>query len=219
MLVEPLRRLGESFYYLDVNMATPSQQGFVSTGEMYFKRASRIARKTKDFDWRDLAETKVALADYYIFTESQSRSRKIYREVWESLSEGDDKLALRNELFADPVAIRTASLPVYAGGIASTGSSRNDLIAGKIIVRYNVSSRGRVRELKTEAVPAEFTDMQRMVHREIRRRIFRPRIADGDAVDANDLVHEHAFSYVQSDLDALRAAQAPSASDQETDSD
>jgi len=219
MLVEPLRRLGESFYYLDVNMATPNQQGFLSTGEMYLKRASRIAEKSEDFGWRDLAETKVALADYYTFTESQSRSRKIYRAVWESLSEGDDKLALRNELFADPVAIRMDSLPVYAGGISSSGSSRSDLIAGRIIVRYNVSSRGRVRELRTEAIPAEFTDMQRMVHREIRRRIFRPRIADGEAVDANELIHEHAFSYVQSDLDALRAAQAPSASEQETDSD
>jgi len=219
MLVKPLRRLGESFYYVDVNMATPQQQGIVATGEMYFKRASRIAEKSQDFDWWELAATKVGLADYYTFTEAQNRSRKIYREVWWSLSEGDDKLALRNELFADPVAIRTESLPVYAGGIANSGSSRNDLIAGKVIVRYTVSSRGRVRELQTEAVPAEFTDIQRMVHREIRRRIYRPRIADGEAVDANDLVHEHAFSYVQADLDALRAAKAPSPSEQETDSD
>jgi tetratricopeptide (TPR) repeat protein len=219
MLVEPLRRLGESFYYVDINMATPQQQGIVATGEMYFKRASRIAERSKDFYWRDLAKTKVALADYYTFTEAQNRSRKIYRQVWESLSEGDDRLAFRNELFADPVAIRTESLPVYAGGIASSGSSRNDLIAGRIIVSYDVSSRGRVRELQTEAIPPEFTDMQRTVHREIRRRIFRPRIADGEAVESIGLIHEHAFSYVQSDLDALRAAQAPAPSEQETDSD
>jgi len=218
MLVEPLLRLGESFYYFDVNMASP-QQGIVSTGEMYFKRASRIAEKSKDFHWRDLAETKVALADYYTFTEAQNRSRRIYKEVWESLSEGDDKLALRSELFASPVAIRTDSLPAYAGGISSSGSSRNDLVAGRIIVRYDVSSRGRVRELQTEAIPPEFTDMQRTVHREIRRRVFRPRIADGEAVESIGLIHEHAFSYVQSDLDALRAAQAPAPGEQETTSD
>jgi len=219
MLVEPLRRLGQSFYYVDINMATPQQQGILATGEMYFKRASRIAERDKDFDWRDLAVTKVALADYYTFTEAPNRSRKIYRQVWQSLSEGDDKLTLRKELFADPVVIRIESLPVYAGGIVGKGSSRNDLIAGKVIVTYDVSSRGRVRKLATQTIPAEFTDMQRAVHREIRRRIFRPRIADGEPIDSIGLVHEHAFSYVQSDLDALRAAAAPSTSEQETDSD
>jgi len=217
LLVEPLRRLGESFYYVDVNMATPQQQGIVATGEMYFKRASRIAEKSKDFDWRELAETKIALADYYTFTEAQNRSRKIYRQVWALLSEDEERLALRNEWFADPVAIRTEALPLYAGGIGGGGSSRNDLQAGKVIVTYSVSTRGRVRDLQTEAIPAEFTDMQRMVHREIRRRIFRPRLVDGDAVDADGLVFEHAFSYVQADLDALRAAQTPPDSEQKAD--
>jgi hypothetical protein len=172
---------------------------------MYFKRASRIAEKSEDFGWRDLAEAKLALADFYTFTETQNRSRKLYKEIWELLSEGDDRLAFRSESFADPVAIRTDTLPVFAGGKSTNGSSRSDLISGRIIVTYDVSSRGRVRELQTEAIPAEFTDMQRMVHREIRRRIYRPRIADGDAVDAKGLVFEHPFSYDQAELDALKA--------------
>jgi tetratricopeptide (TPR) repeat protein len=218
MLVEPLRRLGESFYYVDVSMASPQQQqGILATGEMYFKRASRIAEKSKDFSWRELAETKVALADYYTFTEAHNRSRKIYRQVWELLSADEERLALRNELFADPVAIRAETLPLYAGGIGDSGSSRKDLIAGKIVVTYSVSTRGRVRELQTEAIPAEFVDMQRMVHREIRRRMFRPRIVDGVAADSEALVFEHAFSYVQSDLDALRAAKLPTDSEQKAD--
>ena len=75
---------------------------------------------------------------------------------------------------------------------------------------YDISSRGRVRELKTQAIPAEFTDMQRMVHREIRRRSYRPRLADGQAVDANGMVFEHAFSYLQSDLNTLKAAKEAS---------
>jgi hypothetical protein len=184
---------------------------------MYFKRASRIAEKSKDFDWRQLAETKIALADYYTFTESQNRSRKIYKQVWYLLSTDEERLALRNELFSDPVAIRTESLPLYAGGLGDSGSSRKDLLAGKIIVNYGVSTRGRVSDLKTEAIPAEFTDMQRMVHREIRRRIFRPRLVDGVTVESEGLIYEHAFSYVQSDLDALRAARTPADSKQEAD--
>jgi tetratricopeptide (TPR) repeat protein len=217
LLVEPLRRLGESFYYVDVNMTTPQQQGIVATGEMYFKRASRIAEKSKGFDWRQLAETKIALADYYTFTASQNRSRKIYKQAWDLLSTDEERLALRDELFADPVAIRTQSLPLYAGGLGDSGSSRKDLLAGKIIVNYGVSTRGRISDMQTEAIPAEFTDMQRMVHREIRRRVFRPRLVDGVAVDSERLIFEHAFSYVQSDLDSLRAARIPPDSEQEAD--
>jgi len=218
LLVEPLQRLGESYYYLDINAATPQQQGFVSTGEMYFKRATRIAEKSDDIHWRDLAQTKVALADYYTYTESRSRARRIYREVWELLSQSDARLALRSELFADPLPIRADSLPVYIGGKSTSGSSSRALIAGKIIVTYDVSSRGRVRELSTQAIPPEFTDMQRMVHREIRRQIYRPRIADGEAVDAKGLIFEHAFSYDQADLDALKAAARANAQ-QEADRD
>ena len=221
LLIEPLRRLGESFYYIDVNMTSPQQQGMVSTGEMYFKRASRIAEKADDIGWRELAETKLALADYYTFSESQNRSRKLYKEVWNLLSEGDDRLALRNELFADPVPIRTGSLPLHAAGSSTSGASRSDLMTGKIIVSYNVTSRGRVREMQTEAIPPEFTDMQRMVHREIRGRVFRPRVAEGEAVDSDGLVFEHAFSYLQSDLDVLRASKDAAVADsqQETERD
>lgn len=217
LLVEPLRRLGESFYFIDVKMATPQQQGLVATGEMYFKRAVRIAEKSKDFGWRDLVETKIALADYYTFTEAQNRARKIYKEVWSFLSTDEEKLAVRNAMFADPVAIRTERLPEYAGGIKNNNSSRNDLIAGKVIVNYTVSTRGRVRELKTEIIPPEFADMQKMVHREVRRRIFRPRLADGIPVESAGLIFEHRFSYVQSDLDALREANPAPASEQEAD--
>jgi len=217
MLVEPLRRLGESFYYIDVNMATPQQQGIVATGEMYFKRAVRIAGKSEDYGWRDLAETKIALADYYTFTEAQNRARKIYKEIWAFLSTDEERLTFRNEMFADPVAVRIERLPEYVGGINNSNSSRNDLIAGKVIVDYTVSTRGRVRDLETEVIPPEFTDIQRMVHREIRRRVFRPRLADGAPVESDGLVYEHNFSYVQSDLDALRAANPAPPDEQETE--
>ncbi|MGB5624409.1 MAG: hypothetical protein WBM61_01650 [Woeseiaceae bacterium] len=60
-----------------------------------------------------------------------------------------------------------------------------------------------MRNIRTEAIPPEFTDMQRMVHREIRRRVFRPKMSDGELQDSDNLVFEHSFFYRQSDLDAL----------------
>jgi tetratricopeptide (TPR) repeat protein len=217
LLIEPLRRLGESFYYVDLNTATLQEQGFVANGEAYFKRAARIAEKNTDLDWQDLTETKVALADYYIFTESQSRARKVYSEVWSLLSTDEERLVTRNTMFADPVAIRTQPLPEHAGKVQNANSSRNDLIAGRVTVEYAVSTRGRVTELATKVIPPEFTDMGKMVHREIRQRVFRPRLADGVPVDSAGLIFEHNFSYLQSDLDALREANAPPPSEQQVD--
>ena len=93
-------------------------------------------------------------------------------------------------------------------------------MSGKIVVEYTVSARGRVRDLRTEAFPPEFTDMQRTVHREIRRRIFRPRLEDGVPIDANEVIFEHGFSYSKADLDDMRKANAQAGDEQQApDSD
>jgi len=206
MLVEPLRRLGESFYFVDVTMPTLQQQGLVSTGEMYFKRAARIAEKSEDLDWQQRAKAQIVLADYYIYVDSQNRSRKLYKQVWDFLSADDEHLAQRSAWFDDPSAIRAEILPTAAGNAASGNPARDDILSGKIVVDYTVSARGRVRDLRTEAFPPEFTDMQRVVHREIRRRIHRPRVIDGVPVQSDDIHFEHDFEYSKADLEALRAA-------------
>ncbi len=206
MLVEPLRRLGESFYFVDLNMASPQQQGLISSGEMYFKRAARIAEKSEDMDWQESTTSRIALGDYYTFIEAQNRSRSIYRETWEYLSTGEDRIAYRSALFSDPVAIREEPLPLVSEGSAIREADFDEMLTGKIIVNYSVSPRGRVKDIRTEAIPAEFTSLQRMVHREVRRRVFRPRVVDGAPVLAENMLFEHEFSYTQADLDELKAA-------------
>ncbi|NQV85763.1 MAG: tetratricopeptide repeat protein [Woeseiaceae bacterium] len=219
LLVEPLRRLGESFYYLDT-VDTPTQQmGRIATGEMYFKRAVRIAEKSEGFDWADLARTQIALADYYTYTDTQNRAQKMYRAIWDQMSVDEERMALRNEWFRDPVPIWTESLPNYSSGVgAGERSSRKDLIAGSVVVDFTVSERGRVQGLVSEAFPPEFANIQAIVHREIRQRVYRPRLVDGVAVEAADLRFEHPFAYLQSDLDGLRAA-ATSSANEETATD
>lgn len=206
LLVEPLRRLGESFYYISTSTTTGQQQGVVSSGEMYFKRAVRVAERAENFDWKELAATQISLADYMINAESNKRARKIYLAVWDALSTDEQKLAVRDEWFRDPVAIRAATLPQFAGGVQSTGSPSDPLLAGEIVVDYTISSRGELRQLRSVATPPEFSDLQRMVHRELRRRVYRPRLVDGVPVNAEDVRLVHTFSYLQSDLDSLRAA-------------
>ncbi len=206
LLVEPLRRLGESFYFVDITMPTPQQQGLVSTGEMYLKRAARIAEKSENLDWRQRAKAQIVLADYYIYVDSQNRARKLYKQVWDFLSTDNEHLAQRTAWFNDPSAIRAEILPTVAGNAASGNPARDDILSGKIVVDYSVSARGRVRDLRTEAFPPEFTDMQRVVHREIRRRIHRPRVIDGVPAQSDDMRFEHDFEYSKADLEAIRAA-------------
>jgi hypothetical protein len=50
--------------------------------------------------------------------------------------------------------------------------------------------------------------MQRVVHREIRGRIYRPQIVDGEPTVAEGQRFEHEFTYLVSDLEELREANA-----------
>lgn len=205
LLIEPLRRLGKSYYFISTSPTARQQYGLTSAGAMYFKRAVRIAERTEDLNWTELATTKLDLADHYIHNEAQSRARKLYREVWEYLSTDDERLAARAEWLEQPKPLWTNDLPSYAGGLEGSSTKRAHLLVGKITVDYTVSARGRVRNLRSEAIPPEFTDMQRMVHREIRGRTYRPKIEDASPVPAEGLEFVHTFSYLQADLDSLRA--------------
>lgn len=206
MLIEPLLRLGGSFYFVDTAVALPKQYGLVTHGEVYFKRAVRLAEKSDDSDWRVLARVKIALADYYTFSDSKNRARKIYVKMWDFLSTDEERINFRDSWFKDPVPIIQNRLPKYAGQEASSRPVGDEFLTGQVTVNYRVTNRGRVKNLRTEATPPEFTNIQRMVHREIRHRVFRPRIDATGPVSTDDLIFEHTFSYLQADLDALREA-------------
>jgi len=211
-LILPLRRLGRSFYFVDLSQTATRAQGLATTGEIYFKRAARIAEASDDLDWRQLIETKLALADHYIFVESYNRARRIYAEIWLELSGDEERLAARAELLEQPTALMVDTLPPYAGSGDSAGNPSEQFLTGKIRVDYNVSTRGRVRNIRTEAIPEEFTDMQRIVHREIRNSVFRPGMVDGQLLESEDQVFEHSFLYRQTDLDTLKKPPEQSAS-------
>jgi tetratricopeptide (TPR) repeat protein len=202
-LILPLMKLGGSFYFFDLTQSDAQQRGLVSTGETYFKRAARIAEEAPDLNWQEFVDAKLALADHYIYIQSQNRARNLYEEMWTFLSADEERLAMRAKVLEQPLVLFEDTLPKYAFKTNDANMASDDLLAGTIRVDYTVSTRGRVRNIRTEAIPPEFTDMQRMVHREIRRRVFRPKMSDGELQDSDNLVFEHSFFYRQSDLDAL----------------
>ncbi len=202
-LVDPLVRLGSSFYYLEV-MTNGIQRPASTAGELYLKRAVRIAEDADDMPWLEVAMAKLALGDFYEVHDSHNRARRIYKEVWDFLSVDEERLEMRGELMGDPQPIWEEPLPTYTNAAGAGSRRASDLMKGTISVNYTVSARGRVRVITTEASPAEFSDMQRMVHREIRRRVFRPQIVDGMPVESDEQQFQHEFYYRRSEAEELR---------------
>lgn len=205
-LIEPLTKLGQSYFYTDMHEDMGLHHNPV-TGEIYFKRALRIAEDNPRADWRTLADARLALGDYYMMQGMQTRSRKLYGETWEMLSGSDAKLAHRDELLGRPAPLNEEVLPQYVGD----GQPNPLLVAedayleGSVTATFEVNSRGRVVDLKiVEAIPPEFEDMQRDVQRELRGRLYRPRYQNAEPVDTLDEVFTHMFYYKQSDLRALQ---------------
>ena len=59
--------------------------------------------------------------------------------------------------------------------------------------------------------------MLRTVHRQVRQRVYRPRVVDGVAVESVGLRFEHPFSYSQYELDKIRAEAAEKAAQDQPD--
>jgi tetratricopeptide (TPR) repeat protein len=210
LLIEPLTRLGQSYFYTDLH----GEQGLHHnpvTGEIYFKRALRIAESHPESNWRIETAARVSLGDYYMMQDMHSRARKIYGQVWESLSDDEEKLTARHNLFADAVPLDDKALPEFIGDSqppTMVGLSQ-DYEQGTITMKYTVTNRGRIIGLAlVEVYPPEFTDMHRTVHRELRSRTYRPRYADGEPMIAEDQVFTHSFYYKEADLEQRRAEKA-----------
>jgi hypothetical protein len=114
---------------------------------------------------------------------------------------------MRNQSLENAVVLNEELLPRYTGGAtpADSGQDNEDLRQGHVIVSYGVNARGRVAGLQiVEAMPPEFNGMTRVVQREVRTRIFRPRYEDGEPVETPDRVLTHIFFYLQEELDRMR---------------
>ena len=210
-LVEPLIMLGRSYFYLDTSGAISFHDSTMTSGEIYFRRATRIATESPDSDWQIEAQANLALGDFYIYMGNSQRAARVYGETWELLSQSDEGLKVRRKQLEQVISLRQDKLPMYASSDKSaSGDDKNDpLLQGNVTIKYDVSARGRAANmLLVEAQPPEFERMVNTVQREVRRRIFRPRLDEGAVVDTPDITLVHRFFYRQSDLDALRAEQA-----------
>lgn len=207
-LVEPLIKLGRSYFYLDLTGTITMHDSSIASGEIYFRRAVRIATESPDTNWEVVAQASLALGDFYMYSNNPQRGRQVYAETWALLSEGEEQLAVRRDQLEQVIPLKQDKLPLYVSASSedSNAEGENPLLQGSISIGYEVSTRGRATGLELiEARPPEFERMINYVQRELRRRIFRPRLVDGEVVSTPDLVLVHKYFYRQSDLDAAMA--------------
>jgi tetratricopeptide (TPR) repeat protein len=215
-LIEPLILLGKSFFFVDLSGTSTYGQSSFSSGELYFKRAVRIATDSPDTTWQIVARANLALGDYYMFDNNPQRGRAVYKDVWELLSEEEARLDFRREALEQVVILRQRELPRYLPDSDSGGKPQTDnaILQGTVRMSYDVSTRGRAADvILVEAEPPEFTSMQKFMQREIRRRIFRPRFENAEVVASPDQELVHTYFYRQADLDAVRSSTAATAED------
>jgi len=206
-LVEPLILLGRSYIYLDKSGQQPVRAITASDGEMHFKRAVRIANEHPDANWEIVTVASLALGDHFMQMGSPQRANQIYRESWDLLSEDEARLETRRKELEKNVVLKMQQLPEHIENAQSETAANGEdpVLRGKVSLLYNVSVRGRASEVRLlEAEPPEFLDMQKIVQRELRRRLYRPRYFEANPVASPDQIIEHTFYYHQSDLDALR---------------
>jgi len=209
-LVEPLILLGRSYFYLDASGQTSFQNSTMSSGEIYFRRAARITAEHPDTDWQVVVQAQLALGDYYTYSNNPQRGHQVYVAAWNMLSQQEDGLDVRRDQLEQVVPLKQNKLPLFvSSGEDQTAPDDKDipLLQGSISMGYTVSTRGRATDIRMiEAQPTEFESMISLVQREVRRRIYRPRLDGGEVVETPDLILVHKYFYRQSDLDSAGAA-------------
>lgn len=215
-LVDPLIRLGRTYFYVDTSAVQTGLQSSLTSGEMFFKKAVRIATENPATDWETIAKASLALGDFYMFDSNWQRAHIVYKEAWDFLSGIEESIEFRRDNLERPMLLREKPLRQYvtepvADKVAAKGEP---LLEGSMTLAFDISSTGRTTNLRiVEAQPANFPSMQHAVQREMRSRLYRPRFVDAEAADSDEQLLVHRFYYTQADLDAVQQTSAAEVSE------
>ena len=202
-LIAPLTGLGKSYLFVTEVMADAFVAPAVTSGDTYLKRALRIARDNEDASWQQLQESMIALADYYTLTSRGKKAERTYTDTWLLLSGDDDQLAARSARLEIAHLLRSVYPPKYYNSQRTDNGQQapDSFEVGTIVVGYNISDRGATRQIGViDANPPGLDEMEYSVKREVRRMIYRPRMAEGETVETLNQTYVHEFYYRPSDL-------------------
>ncbi|MFQ5547740.1 MAG: tetratricopeptide repeat protein [Woeseia sp.] len=203
-LIRPLTGLAKAYLYVGSELDREyNRDSTITTGEIYLKRAKRIAEAHPDSTWEIKEDTFLSLADYYIFSDKPGKARRAYQDAWDLLSEDDARLANRYNHLEALVLLQDIYPPKYYGLDGGPEALEDDdqFEQGKIVLRFTVNTRGRARNYEiVESHPAGLEDFEKEVLKELRRLIYRPRLEDREVVATDNMTYTHEFFYRPSDL-------------------
>ncbi len=205
-LIQPLTALGHSFMFVGMSENPYQPTASITSGEVYLKRAVRVAEANPDADWLTLPRAMLELGDYYMRSARPNRGNRVYEEVWSIMSEGEDpeKLSIRARLLEQPVALQEFTPPKMYGGDPATAVSGQPpgFETGVVELEFRVSMRGQPMNIKLlKADPEGLDDMYQAVARELRRVQHRPQLQDGEVVMSEMTTLRHEYYYRPADLE------------------
>ncbi len=204
-LIPPLTGLGKS--YLFVEPYDPEMQNYTpaSGGEVYLKRALRIAEESPQSNWEILRGSMLALGDFYTLSGRGARATRAYTETWEFLSADEERIASRISSLESAVVLQNVSPTIYYNSARQDDAAipPENFEQGTIEVGYAINTSGQATNIRLiEARPAGLVEMENEVLREVRSLIHRPRLENGKIVPVDGMIYTHEFFYRPTDLAA-----------------
>ena len=181
----------------------------VVSGEIYLKRAMRIAEKNPDSTWQLAESTKLALADYYTLSARPNRARRYYQETWALLSEDEERHKNRRDHLQSLTILQNIYPPRYHNSQRKDDGQAppENFERGRIVAQYTITTRGATANVKIIESEPSFDSMEEKTKREMRHLVRRPRMEDGIQVRTDELVYTHEFYYRVSDLPQIEATE------------
>ncbi len=201
-LIRPLTGLGNASLYQG-QFDQYQRDTTATSGEIYLKRARRIADEHPDSTWQIRENALLSLADFYTFTDKAGKAKRAYQDTWDLLSADESYLIYRYDHLETPVLLQDIYPPNYYGidDDSEPLEAAEQFEQGKVVTRFKINTRGRARNFEIiEVYPAGLEDMEKSVLKEMRRLIYRPRLENREVVETEDMIYTHEFFYRKSDL-------------------
>ena len=202
-LIRPLTSLGNLYLFVGAKDRQYHRDSYLTTGDVYLKRAKLISEEHPDLNWEIRENTFLALADFYILSNKAGQAIKVYQDAWDLLSEDKSRLINRYNLLEAPVLLQDIYPPKYYGIDEDSVQFEDDqqFEQGKIVTKFMINKKGRAKNFEIiESFPGGLADMEKTVHREMRRLLYRPRLEDREVVETENMTYTHEFFYRASDL-------------------
>ena len=202
-LIRPLTGLAKAYLYVGDYDREYTRENTLTSGEIFVKRAKRIAEEHPDATWEIQENTYLQLADFYIYSGKPGKAQRAYVETWDLLSEDDERLNNRYNHLETLVLLQGIYPPKYFGVDEDSDVAGDDeqFEQGKIVTKFKVDVRGRAMKFEIiESYPPGIEEMEKDLLREMRRLIYRPRLEDRMVVETDNMTYTHEFFYREADL-------------------